>query len=208
MTDKTVRRGRFVVLDGPDGSGKSTQALSLVRWLSEQGLPVLHLRDPGGTRVGEKVRGILLDPDHTELDPVAEALLFMASRAQLAAERIAPALAAGRVVVCERWISATVCYQGFAGGIDPATILAVGRFAARGVEPDLTLVLDVDPARGLRRIHRPPDLLEGRPIAFHEKVRAGFLRLVADGVLAARLVPEGDVETVRGRIESAVRDVL
>jgi dTMP kinase len=208
MKGSTAPTGRFIVLDGPDGSGKSTQARLLVEWLDIAGRDALHLRDPGGTRVGEKVRGILLDPAHTEMDPWAEALLFMASRAQLAAERISPALAAGRVVVCERWVSATVCYQGYAGGIAPEAILSVGRQAMRAIEPDLTLVLDVDPSRGLARIARPRDLLEGRPLTFHEKVRAGFLRLAADGILNARVIEEGDVETVRERIRAAVRDVL
>jgi len=200
--------GRFVVLEGPDGCGKSTQSVRLARWLSEQGREVLHVRDPGATRVGEKVREILLDPAHGEFSPVTESLLFMAARAQLVAERIRPALERGAVVVCERWLTSTVCYQGYAGGLDPEAIWGMGEYATGGLRPDLTIVLDVDVETGLGRVGAEPDGFESRERAFHEAVRKGFHRIVSEGRLNAILVPPGTLAEVEDEVREAVADVL
>jgi len=206
MTGQAV--GRFLVLEGPDGSGKSTQAARLLDWLAAAGRAAVHLRDPGTTRVGEKVREILLNPAHEELDPTAEALLFMASRAQLIAERIRPALAAGEIVVCERWLTSTVCYQGHAGGLDPASIWTMGEFASSGLVPDLTLVIDVEPEIGLARVGSAPDLVESRSRTFHEAVRRGYHRIVAEGRMNARLIEPGTPDEVSRAVREAVEDVL
>jgi len=206
MTEGTA--GRFLVLEGPDGSGKSTQAVRLLSWLAASGRSAVHLRDPGTTRIGEKVREILLDPAHEELDPVAEALLFMASRAQLIAERIRPEREAGRIVVCERWLPSTVCYQGYAGGLDPAAIWKMGEFALGGLTPDLTLVLDVAPEIGLGRVGSEPDLVESRSRQFHEAVRDGYLRIAKEGRLNSRLILPGTPDEVARAIREAVDDVL
>ncbi|MCU0725216.1 MAG: dTMP kinase [Planctomycetes bacterium] len=200
--------GRFLVLDGPDGSGKSTQASRLCAWLAAEGRRVAHLRDPGGTRIGEKIRALLLDPEHREIDVRAEVLLFMASRAQLAAERIRPALSRGEVVVCERWIGATLSYQGRGGGGGEEEILSLCAYAVGGLRPDLMLILDVDPAEGLARIGRPRDLMEERPLDYHRRVREGFLDLASRGLLEARLIPAGGPDAVEASIRSAVSDVL
>lgn len=200
--------GRFLVLDGPDGCGKSTQARRLTAWFSTRGRTVLHVRDPGATRVGEKVREILLDPAHEELRPVTETLLFMAARAQLIAERIEPALAAGDVVVCERWLTSTVCYQGYAGGLDPEAIWSMGELATGGLSPDLTLILDVDPATGLGRVGATPDGFESRALSFHEAVRDGYHRIAAGGRLPATLIAAGSPDEVEAAVREAVIDVL
>ncbi len=203
-----MQDGRFIVLDGPDGCGKSTQTRALLGELESRGIAAIHLRDPGATRVGEKIRGILLDRAHTELTPMAECLLFMASRAQLINEEIRPALLRGRTVLCERWVTSTVCYQGYAGGLDPDAIWRISEIATEGLSPDLTLILDVDAGLGIKRISGEPDLVESRSLEFHQKVRDGFLRIAAESRLNARLVPSGSLSEVSQAIFEAVDEVL
>jgi len=171
------QRGALVVLDGPDGCGKSTQAKRLVASLRRDGRRVRHLREPGGTRLGEALREILLDRRGAPRGPRAEALLYAAARAEIALERIAPALRRGETVVCERFSSSTIVYQGSAAGLETESIAAVDAFARDGVEPTLTVVLDVRPEIGLDRARsaRPLDRIESRPLAYHRRVRRGFL---------------------------------
>jgi dTMP kinase len=176
-------RGLFLSLDGLDGTGKSTQCRLLAEWLRGRGHAVTECADPGGTPVGDVLRDLLLDRRRRMALP-CEALLFMASRAQLTAEVIRPALDAGRVVVADRYLLANVVYQGHAGGLDPEQLWRIGWFATGSLEPDLTLVLDLpaDAARARRR--GPADRVESRGPDYHERVRAGFLH-------EARRRPEG-----------------
>ena len=203
-----MHKSRFIVLDGPDGCGKSTQTLILAEALTRRAIPIITVRDPGATRVGEKVREILLDRAHTELTPMAECLLFMASRAQLIGERIRPALAAGKTVLCERWVTSTVCYQGYAGGLDPEEIWRLSEGATGGLVPDLTLILDVDAGEGIARLSSAPDLVESRSIEFHRRVREGFKEIAASGRLHSRLVPAGPLDKVTQAIAEAVDEAL
>ncbi len=200
--------GVFIVLDGPDGSGKSTQTARLRDHLADLGRTVVHLRDPGGTRVGEKVRDILLDRAHIELTPMTECLLFMASRAQLVRERINPALENGLVVLCERWVTSTVCYQGYAGGLSPEAIWELADIATGGTRPDLTLILDVQARKGIDRISGEPDLMESRSLDFHERVRRGFHEIAAEGRSDTRLLAPGTRDEVFKAIVEAVDEVL
>jgi len=195
-----VERGAFLVLEGPDGSGKSTQAGLLVRALRERGRTVEHLRDPGGTEAGEKIRAVLLGEGR--LDRRTETHLFLAARAQLAAERIRPALDAGSVVVCERFTLSTVVYQGAAAeGVDgPALdrLRAAVALAAEGTEPDLVLVLDVDPARGLARKDAggaERDRFEKRGEEFQRRVREAYLAEARRDPRAVVIPPGGPEET-------------
>ncbi|MGL6097479.1 MAG: dTMP kinase [Fimbriiglobus sp.] len=165
----------FVSLDGLDGTGKSTQCRLLVEWLRERGIPVTHAVDPGGTELGAKLREILLFGREYAMSLRAEALLFMASRAELVDRVIRPALARGDVVVSDRFTLANVVYQGHAGGLDPADLWAVGAVATAGLSPDLTLVFDMPPDAARDRRGRAADRVESRGADYHERVRAGFL---------------------------------
>jgi dTMP kinase len=164
--------GLFLSLDGIDGTGKSTQCRLLAEWLRRRGRQVTLCADPGGTAVGELIRELLLDR-RRQMGVACEALLFMASRAQLTAEVIRPALEAGQVVVSDRFTLANIVYQGHAGGLDPRQVAEAGRLATGGLEPDLTLVLDLPVELALARRGRPADRMEGRYDP--AQVRDGFL---------------------------------
>ncbi len=174
--------GTFITFEGGEGTGKSTQIRLLAERLEAAGLTVRALREPGGTVVGEAVRRILLDPDHAELGVSTEILLYEASRAQLVDEVIRPALEAGEVVLCDRFFDSTTAYQGYARGIDLARIDALNAAATGGLVPDRTLVLDIDPAIGIRRATaESADRLEAEDLGFHVRVRDGFLAIAASG---------------------------
>jgi dTMP kinase len=169
--------GMFIVLDGPDGCGKSTQARLLSQWIAEQGTDVVSYRDPGTTIVGEKIREILLDPAHEGMGDNVEVLLYMAARAQLWKEHIGPDLKAGRCVLMDRWVSSTCAYQGRAGGFGIEKVLKIAGDALERVWPDVVIVLDVDAETARQRMQRDLDRMELKGDAYHAKVREGFLTL-------------------------------
>lgn len=196
MTELARRlAGKFVVLDGPDGSGKSTQVGRLAEFLTGAGCKVTCVRDPGDTELGNHIRQILLEARGTRIAPMTETLLFMASRAQLIEEKIKPALDAGGVVLCDRFVSATLAYQG-ASGVDPLIILDLAEAAVQGYWPDLTVIVDVPAAVGLERTGQRDQLLvkkkaapgptlfgdrfEARSLQYHEAVRRNFRELVKE----------------------------
>jgi len=178
-------RGWFITIEGPEGAGKTTQAARLEAHLVADGTAVVRTREPGGTRLGERVRELLLDGGPTSgeaIDPLADALLFSAARRQLVEEVIRPALDAGTTVVCARFADSTLAYQGYGAGVPLETLRALERIATGGLRPDLTILLDLPPEVGLRR-KAPGDQTRfelGFDIAFHRRVRAGFLALAAD----------------------------
>lgn len=169
------RSARFISLDGIDGTGKSTQCRLLADWLREQGREVVSCIDPGGTPLGQELREIILHAKQHHLAVECEALLFMASRAQLVAEVIRPALDAGKIVVSDRYVLATLVYQGHAGGVDLDLLRQAGRLATGGLIPDLTIVLDLPLEQAMQRRGRPADRMESKPIEYHRRVRQGFL---------------------------------
>ena len=197
------------MLDGPDGCGKSTQVRRLCQALTERGVSVRTFRDPGDTRIGERIREILLDPEHRAMGTMTEFLLYMASRAQLWSERIAPALAAGDCVVLDRWLSSTWAYQGHAGGFGVDRVIRVAEECLERVWPDLTIVLDVDPQTASLRMDRELDRMEQKGRDYHQKVREGFLALardrsgfvVVDATQSVEAVHERVVEAVAGWME-------
>ena len=196
----------FLSIDGPDGSGKSTQIKLLAHWLTAAGRNVVTCRDPGSTPLGEAVRGILLDRHDLAIHRRSEMLLYMAARAQLVEEIIRPALAQGRAVLSDRYLLANVVYQGHAGGLDVATLWEVGRSATAGLMPDLTIVLDLPVAAATGRMQRPLDRMELQGESFHERVRQGFLAEAArcpDDIVV--LDAARPIETIQEEIRAQVQ---
>ena len=175
MTSRKNTAGLFIVLEGTEGCGKSTQAKLLEQRLTSTGRHVLLVRDPGTTRIGEQVRSILLDPRHREMSMRAEMLLYMAARAQMMAEVIEPALADSKVVISDRFVSSTLAYQLGGDGLTAQEIRETADVAIKGRWPDLTLLLDMPAEKSLGRVQRAKDRIEQRPIAYHELVRKNYL---------------------------------
>jgi len=197
--------GKFIVLDGPDGCGKSTQTRLLTEWLNAQGVATASFRDPGATMIGEKIRDILLSPAHEAMTTPTEVLLYMAARAQLWTEEIAPALQQGQCVLLDRWLSSTCAYQGCAGQFGMEKVIAIAADALERVWPDLTIILDVDLETAAGRLNRELDRMEQKGDSYHAKVREGFLELakgrddfmVVDAAAGPEAVHEAVLATVR-----------
>ena len=169
---------RFIVFEGGEGAGKSTQSAALADYLQARGHEVLCTREPGGTPAAEAIRAVLLDPANAGLDDRAEALLFAAARGDHAARVIRPALERGDIVISDRYLDSSVAYQGVARGLGAERVAELSLWATGGLVPDLTIVLDVDPALGLARVVGP-DRLESEPLEWHARVRQGFLDIAA-----------------------------
>ena len=199
-------QGKFIVLDGPDGCGKSTQARILVKWLQGQGIPTSSFRDPGDTSIGEKIREILLNPEHLAMDTRTELLLYMAARAQLWAEKIAPALHANHCVVLDRWLSSTYAYQGYAGGFGTDKVIRIATDCLERVWPDLTIILDVDIKTAVSRLKRQLDRMEAKGDGYHQKVRQGFLQLAEEHENVLVVDAAAGIETVHKRIVQLISE--
>jgi dTMP kinase len=198
----------FFSLDGLDGCGKSTQCRLLVEWLEQQGHAVTFCVDPGGTPLGARIREILLDRKQ-EMSVACETFLFMASRAQLVADVIRPALEQGRIVVSDRFLLANVVYQGHAGGLEPEQIREMGRIATDRLEPVLTLVLDVPVETAQARKQGSADRLESRDRDFHQRVRDGFRAEARQAPERIRLIDaNGSIEQIHAHIVEEVERVL
>jgi dTMP kinase len=209
---KKTLGGKFIVLDGPDGCGKSTQTRLLGQWLREQGVTTVSFRDPGTTVIGEKIREILLSTAHYAMTTPTEVLLYMAARAQLWTEEIAPALREGKCVLLDRWLSSTCAYQGHTGRFGMEKVIAIGTGSLDRIWPDLTIVLDVDLAIAAGRLDRTLDRMEQKGDSYHREVREGFLKLaegredfvVIDSAVGIDAVHEQVVAAVR-RLGSSPR---
>jgi dTMP kinase len=202
-------RGKFITFEGSECCGKSTQSKLLYRYLKNKGYDVVFLREPGGTRVSEKIRQILLDPQNKNLVPLTELLLYMASRAQTVREVIAPALKKGRIVLGDRFLDSTLVYQGYGLGLDLKLIRSLGSFATAGIIPDLTLLLDFPLEKALRKIGCKKDRIERRNLAYHRRVRNGYLKLAHREPKRFRIVKLADnIEETQKKIRKLVRAVV
>ncbi len=202
----------FITFEGPEGSGKSSQIALLADFLRRQGFAVVATREPGGTPIGDQIRGILHDVANTAMVSAAELLLYSASRAQLVGELVRPALSAGKVVLCDRFADSTLAYQGYGRNLPLADLQTITQFATGGLKPDLTLLLDIDVERGLARRRDNDDemnRLDLEHVAFHRRVRQGYHEL-------ARLEPnrwvivdaDRPVEDVQQTLQEVVLEQL
>lgn len=177
-----MSKGFLVSLEGPEGAGKTSVLEALIPILEDRGVEVLTTREPGGVLIGEKIREVILDPSHTEMDPKTELLLYIASRRQHLVEKVLPALAAGKLVIMDRFIDSSVAYQGFGRGLDIDAIDWLNEFATDGLKPDLTLYFDIEVEEGLARIaansDREVNRLDMEGLDLHRKVRQGYLTLI------------------------------
>lgn len=198
--------GKFIVFDGPDGSGKSTQMRRFMQWCRNQGVTVKEVREPGGTPIGEQIRQVLLDPSNERMTIQCEMLLYMASRAQLVEQEIVPALNRGELVVADRFVSATLAYQGAAGGLPAEWIQQVAEVAVSGHWPDLTLILDIDDETAAGRLNPLLDRMELKGKSFHTKVREGFLEQAVAMPTRYCVIDSTECEvSVENAVQSAIR---
>lgn len=197
-------QSKFITFEGSEGCGKSTQSEMLFRYLKAKGQKAIYLREPGGVKVSEMIRGILLDPKN-KISPVAETLLYMAARAQVVEEIIKPAIDAGKIVICDRFMDSTIAYQGFGLGVDIKLIKSMGNFATQGIKPDLTIFLDLPVKSGLKYRHNCKDRIEQRSVGYHEKVRKGYLALAKEEPRRIKIVK---VTENKFKTQEAVREIV
>jgi dTMP kinase len=201
--------GKFITFEGSEGSGKSTHSKRLYAYLKRKGLPVLHIREPGGTKVGEQIRKILLDPAHKMMSPVCETLLYMAARRELVESIIRPALKEKKIVICDRFLDSTRAYQGFGLGVDMKLIECVGLAATTGIAPDLTIFLDLAAKAGLKRTGAVKDRIEKRPLSYHQRVRQGYLKLAQREPKRIKIIKVAKNKLVtQARIREIVRNFI
>jgi dTMP kinase len=202
----------FITLEGPEGSGKTTQIPLLIKHLAARGLGVIQVREPGGTSIGDQVRDILHDMKNQEMNPRAELLLYSASRAQLVAQIIRPHLESGGIVICDRYADSTMAYQGYGRGLDLEALRQITAFATGGLRPDLTLYLDIEPEQGLARRNAGGgewNRMDAQTLDFYRRVREGYFRLIeADPARWVTIDASRDIDPVKCAICDAVDAAL
>ena len=204
-----MKKGMFLSLEGPDGSGKSTQIRYIMDFLESKGYETVLTREPGGTAIGERIRDVILDNAYAEMDPMTETMLYAASRAQHVAEVIKPALEAGKVVVCDRFVDSSIAYQGF--GRDLGECVAyINEYAIMGCVPDITFLMKIAPEEGIGRIGSgEKDRLESEKISFHRKVYEGYEYL--EKTYPDRIIgidATGSIEDIRKEIQKQLEKLI
>jgi len=204
-------RGKFITFEGGDGCGKSTQIRLAADYLAGEGYDLLLTREPGGTLIGEKIRAILLDPENAEMADMTEMLLYAAARAQITRDVIGPALAAGKLVICDRWADSSIAYQGAARGLGEAVSVVNAYAAGELFTPDATVLLDLDPGEALARSAGTEgrDRIETLGEEYQKKVRAAYLKLAAEEPERIRVIDAGgSPEEVHARVKEALRCLI
>jgi len=201
-------KGKFITFEGSESCGKSTQSKLLYEYLKASGYDVIFLREPGGTRISENIRKMLLDPDNKSMSCQTELFLYMASRSQTVKEVIKPALGQGKIVVCDRFLDSTVVYQGYGLGMDIEFIKVLGDFVTEGIKPDLTILLDLPLKNALKGI-RQKDRIEKRAFAYHKRVKGGYLEMARQEPERIKVVRlEKDKMGTQGKIRALVGKIL
>lgn len=200
-----MKRNLFITFEGPEGAGKTTVIQKITERLEQENIQVLSTREPGGIEIAEKIRAVILDPEHTTMDERTEALLYAAARSQHYFEKVRPALDAGKLVICDRFIDSSLAYQGYARGIGVDEVLAINEFAIGKKLPDITILFDLAPEVGLARIQangeREVNRLDVESLAFHQKVREGY------GLLVKRYPERIKVVNAEQSVEQVIEDV-
>lgn len=203
-------KGLFIVMEGPDGSGKTTQINLLEQYLKEAGYECLITREPGGTVIGEEVRELILNPEHKEMSPVTEMLLYAASRAQLVHEVIGPTLEAGRIVISDRFVDSSIVYQGIARNLGISTVAAVNAPGIGIYRPDGIFFIDLSEAEGIRRKknQKKLDRMEQESIDFHHLVSEGYRKVLAERPEVIKIDGGKDIDVIQKKIRNHVDELL
>lgn len=204
-------KGIFITLEGPEGSGKSTQARKLSNYLEKKGLRTIVSQEPGGTKIGQKLRKILLSPESKGMESLTELFLYLAVRAQHVEEVIKPALSEGKIVISDRFLDATVAYQSYGRGLDKSLVNELNHLVTQGLKPDLTILLDIEIPQGMKRAwgKGKGDRIEQEKIEFHQRVREGYLKLAEEEPeRMKRIKVEGSIEETQIKIRQYVDELL
>ena len=207
-----MKKGKFITFEGPDGSGKTTVSKAVCERLVQLGYPVRYSREPGGSKIAEQIRDIILDPKNTDMDPKCEALLYAASRRQHLTDIVIPALESGTHVICDRFVDSSAAYQGYARGIGADEVLAMNAFAIGDLMPEKTIFLDIPAETGIERIqknHRAADRLDSEGMEFHRRVYEGYREVMKKaGERMIVIDASRDPETVIREAFEAVKEIL
>ena len=199
-------KGKFITFEGSEGCGKSTQSKLLYEYLRSNGFNAVVLREPGGVKISEKIRALLLDVKNESISNVCEMLLYMAARAQVVEKLIKPELSKGKIVICDRFLDSTIAYQGFGLGLDIKAIKFIGNVATLGIKPDLTIFLDLPVEKGLHHRRNSLDRIEKRDLSYHKRVKSGYLKLVKAEPVRIKIVKvEKDLNLTQSKIRKLVK---
>ncbi|WP_368658261.1 dTMP kinase [Metabacillus halosaccharovorans] len=206
-------KGKFITFEGPEGAGKTSVLELLMTELSGTEMEMIFTREPGGIHISEKIREVILNKEHTEMDSRTEALLYAAARRQHLVERVVPAIESGKIVFCDRFIDSSLAYQGYARGLGIEEVLSINEFAINGLMPDLTFYFKIDPKVGLQRIskssEREKNRLDLEELSFHQKVQKGYEKVIA--MFPERIVvidAEKSLEEVVGEVKNKLKKII